>query len=68
MGTATISNSGTFAIDTTGLWTLDNSGSGTVQLEANNVSAVPLPGRTNTSCIRAVLLHRLTVTGTCVHP
>ncbi|WP_134531392.1 autotransporter-associated beta strand repeat-containing protein [Budvicia aquatica] len=49
LGTATISNSGTFAIDTTGLWTLDNSvsgsgtlvkkGTGTVQLESDNVSA-----------------------------
>ena len=49
LGTATIDNSGTFAIDTTGLWTLDNTvsgsgtfvkkGTGTVQLEASNVSA-----------------------------
>ncbi len=49
LGTATINNGGTFAIDTTGLWTLDNSvsgsgtlvkkGTGTVQLESDNVSA-----------------------------
>ncbi|SUB81480.1 Outer membrane protein IcsA autotransporter precursor [Pragia fontium] len=49
LGTATIHNSGTFTIDTAGLWTLDSTvngsgtvvkkGSGTLQLEANNVTA-----------------------------
>ncbi|VFS48686.1 autotransporter outer membrane beta-barrel domain-containing protein [Budvicia aquatica] len=49
LGIATIDNRGTFAIDTSNLWTLDNivsgngtlvkKGNGTLQLEADNISA-----------------------------